>query len=46
MKTEIVDYKLPSGRIKRVTYKIEQGGLMEGLRTPIKAEILGGVNNG
>ena len=41
MKKEIVDYNLPSKRgIKRVTYKILEGGLLEGLREIIKVEII------
>jgi len=40
-KTEKVRYLLPSGRgIKEVTYKIEEKGLLEGMRTPIKARII------
>ena len=40
MKTEMVDYHMSKGRIKRVTYRVEEKGLLEGLRTPIKAEII------
>ena len=40
MLTETVDFKLKSGNIRRITYKIEQKGILEGLRTPIKSEVI------
>jgi hypothetical protein len=40
-KTEKVRYKLPSGRgVKEVTYRIEQKGMLKGLRTPISVRYI------
>lgn len=39
-KLETVDWPMKHGKIKRVTYRIEEKGLMKGMRTPIGIKII------